>query len=276
MTEPRMPLHVLPEPELEDALRGLGRSLAAPAVQAGPEDPAARAGRRIAEAGGIGLRPRAWRLRRSLVLAVAVVLVLAAVAAAVGLGLPGLRFVFGDPTPFPSPVPAASLVPTGPVGPPGSELGLGTAVSLADAERMAGFDLRLSTDPTIGPPDAAYVASFGAVSLVWEPAPNLPATEFGGVGLLITEFRGDVDEGYFEKVLHFDTTVTRVTVDGEPGYWIAGPPHFFIYLDPRGEPVEDSRRIVGDTLAWTDGELTLRLESALGMEAALGLAESFE
>lgn len=272
MTEPRMALHVLPDPALEDALRGLGSSLAIPAVRAGPDDPAARAGRRIAEAGGSLPMLRAWRLRRSLVLAVAAVLVIAAVAAAVGLGLPGLRFVFGDPPP----VPSTSPTPTGPVGPPGSGLGLGTAVSVAEAERTAGFDLRLPTDPTVGPPDAAYVASFGAVSLVWEPAPNLPATAFGGVGLLITEFRGDVDEGYFEKALHFDAVVTRVTVGGERGYWISGPPHFFIYLDPRGEPVEDSRRIVGDTLVWTDGELTLRLESALGMEAALGLAETFE
>jgi hypothetical protein len=272
MTDPRMPLHLLPDPTLEDALRRLGPSLAVPAVRAGPNDPAARARRRIAEAGGTSPRLRAWRLRRGLVLAVAALLVMAAVAAAVGLGLPGLRFVFGDP----SPVPSASPVPTGPVGPPGSGLGLGTAVTLAEAERMAGFDLRLPTDPTIGPPDAAYLASFGAVSLAWEPAPNLPATDFGGVGLLITEFRGGVDEGYLEKALRSDATLTPVTVGGERGYWIAGPPHFFIYIDPRGEPVDDSRRVVGDTLVWTDGELTLRLESALGMEGALALAETLE
>ena len=42
MTEPRMPLHVLPAPALEDALRGLGTSLAIPAVRAVPDDPAAR------------------------------------------------------------------------------------------------------------------------------------------------------------------------------------------------------------------------------------------
>ena len=42
--------------------------------------------------------------------------------------------------------------------------------------------------------------------------------------------------------------VTPVTVGGNPGYWISGPPHFFYYVDPSGKDVDDSHRIVGDTL----------------------------
>jgi hypothetical protein len=38
--------------------------------------------------------------------------------------------------------------------------------------------------------------------------------------------------------------------------------------------VSDSRRWVGDTLLWTDGGTTYRLETALGRDAAIRIAES--
>ena len=65
-----------------------------------------------------------------------------------------------------------------------------------------------------------------------------------------------------------------MTVNGGRGFWISGPQHFFYYVDPSGAIVEDSRRSVGDTLIWTDGDVTYRLESRLGMEEAIRLAES--
>jgi hypothetical protein len=273
VAEPRTPLHALPDAALEDALRELARGLAVPAARIGSDDAAARARRRIVEAGGSGAPLRTWRVRRSLILAVAALLVVAAVAAAVGLGLPGLRFVFGE---TPPPEEMASPAATAPDGPPGSALGLGTPLSLDEAERRSDLAVRMPTDPTVGSPDAVYLAPFGAVSLVWAPGPGLPATDDGGVGLLVTQFRGGVDDGYVEKTLRSDAQLTPVTVDGGRGHWIAGPPHFFVYVGPDGEPVEDSRRIVGDTLVWTDGDVTYRLESSLGMQAAIRLAETLE
>ena len=41
-----------------------------------------------------------------------------------------------------------------------------------------------------------------------------------------------------------------------------------------GVEVEDTRRSVGDTLIWTDGDVTYRLESRLAMADAIRLAES--
>ena len=151
-------------------------------------------------------------------------------------------------------------------------MGLGTAVSLDDAARIGGLDLVLPTGPAIGPPDAVYTLA-NRVALVWSERPGLPADPDYGVGLLLSEFRGNVDDGYYQKTLDGSAQVTPVTVNGHPGYWISGAPHFFYYVDPSGKAVDDSHRIVGDTLIWADGEVTYRLELQLPMEAAIRLAE---
>jgi hypothetical protein len=277
VAEPRSPLHAASDEALTAALRDLAAAVAFPQAAAGAgspgaEDLATRARRRIVESGIEPRRAGRWPLRRSVVLALAALLVVAAVAAAVVLGLPGLRIVFG-PGPSPGPV-ATATVPTS--GPPGATLGLGSAVSLADAERLAGLDVLLPSDPAIGPPDAMYLGPYGRVSLVWRVRPGLPETLSGGIGLLISEFRGSVDEGYVQKVVGSGAQLTRVTVDGGRGFWIDGPPHFFMYVGPDGQMVEDSHRAVGDTLAWTVGGVTYRIESSLGMEDAIRLAESLE
>ena len=91
---------------------------------------------------------------------------------------------------------------------------------------------------------------------------------------MISEFRGNVDAGFFEKILGPGTTLTKVTVGGSPGYWISGAPHFFFYIDPQGQAVNDDHPTVGDVLLWTKGDVTYRLETSLGMAAAIRLAES--
>jgi hypothetical protein len=264
------------------ALRELGGAIAIPdALPAAGPDLAARSRARIEASGTEPRRGRtAWwfgragrrPLRRSLVLAVAALLVLAAVAGAVTAWLPGIRIIFGD-----GPPPSATASPSGaigsPLGPIGMTLGLGTSVPLDEAERVAGIDLILPADPAIGPPDAVFVNA-GRVSLVWAARPGLPAAGTDGIGLLISEFRGVVDDGYYRKVVNAPASVTEVTVNRSRGFFISGPPHFFVYVDENGNDVDASHRVVGDTLIWADGQVTYRLESGLDMEAAIRLAES--
>jgi hypothetical protein len=45
-----------------------------------------------------------------------------------------------------------------------------------------------------------------------------------------------------------------------------------MYVDPHGKFVNDDRRVVGDTLLWTTGDVTYRLETSLGLAGALGIA----
>ena len=51
-------------------------------------------------------------------------------------------------------------------------------------------------------------------------------------------------------------------------------PHFFYYVDPTNQVVDDTHRTVGDTLIWNDGEVTYRIESQLDMDDAIRIAES--
>ena len=111
------------------------------------------------------------------------------------------------------------------------------------------------------------------VALVWAASDRLPATQEPGVGLVLTAFRGAVDDGWFTKVLGPGTTLERVPVGGQPGYWVSGDPHQFFYEGPKGF-VEESRRRVGDVLLWADGPITYRLETSLGRDAAIAIAET--
>jgi hypothetical protein len=215
-----------------------------------------------------GARP----IRRSLLIAVALLLIAATVAAAIGLGLPGIRILFGPaPTasvPLPTRSPATGL-------PIGSSLGIGVVVTLEEAATLVEFAPRLPTREGIGSADVAYVAPGGRLTLVWAARPGLPEIVGApGIGLLVTEFRGTVDTGMFEKQVIEGATVEEVRVGGQPGYWIGNAPHGLVYRDPTGTYVEESRRMVGDALIWRDGDLTMRLETSLGLDETIRIAES--
>lgn len=289
-----LPLHLRSDAELEDALRGLGNTIDWPMASereaAGgadrPADLAAAVRARI-EAGEAGEAPtrsrwretwRAWRpVRRVLVMALLALLalaILAAIAGAAGFGLPGLRIGLGTapvgppPTLAPSPDRSPAVVP-------GSDMQLGEQVTLADLDTRAGFPVRWPQDPAIGPPDAAWIDPDlgGQVTLVWSTRPGLPDTLQPGVGLVMTAFRGGVDNGFLNKAVAGGTTVQLERVDGDRAFWISGDPHFFYYTSAGGQ-VFDPRRWVGDALLWSDGPVTHRLESALGRARTVELAES--
>jgi hypothetical protein len=47
-------------------------------------------------------------------------------------------------------------------------------------------------------------------------------------------------------------------------------------MSPDGQHIDEGRRWVGDALIWQDGELTYRIETSLGKDAAIRIAESFQ
>ena len=204
-----------------------------------------------------------------------ILLALAALAGASVLGLPGLRLILGPPPVTVSPPPSLEPSRSPALGAPGATMGLGVAVPLADLNARAGFAVTWPSDPAIGPPGAAYVnaALGGQVSLVWRSRADLPDTLEPGVGLVLTEFRGAVDGGFFSKALGSGTTAQPVLVHGQRAFWLTGDPHFFFYTGPDGF-VHEERRWVGDALIWARGPLTYRLETSLGQAMALRMAES--
>jgi hypothetical protein len=275
------------------ALRELGPDIDWPTIATTP-DLATRVRVGLTDQARRPVRPhwhvaRRWRIaRRGLVLAVVLVLALAAVASAIALGLPGLRLVLGDlpvsltpassvpATAAPSGSAGAAAAPT--AGPPGSAMGLGREVDLAEAEAAAGRTIHLPTDPSLGPPDVVYVepAKRDAVALVWADGADLPTTTEPGVGLVIVAFDGTTGPEWYTKVIDGGTTLESVVVAGNAGFWISGDAHFFYVIDENDQVIEDSRRWVGDTLVWSDGPVTYRLESGLGRDAAIRIAESLE
>ena len=289
MTE-RRSMADLTDDRLGEALRDLAAYIAVPALDhPGAVDPARRARLRIEAAGRV---PAPWwtrlpqvpRLGRGLVLAIVAALAIAVAAGAIGLGLPGIRIVpapSGSPgastaaqgsAPSTSPSIAPPALPT-PSGPLGSGLGLGTQIALTDVASAADFPIVLPTAPGVDRPVTAWLL-YGRLTLIWAESPTLPTTRSPGVGLLLSEFRGSVDDRYFQKLVGQGTTVETVQLGGEAAYWISGAPHEIIFVDPNGEPQFDGRRSVGDTLLWARDGITYRIESALGRDATIALAES--
>jgi hypothetical protein len=288
---------------LEVALRSLAGEIdwppAAPATADGTTtgpDIATRV--RVRLSSGERRRSRRWwspggrPVRRSLVFAIVALLALAIVAGAVGLGLPGLRIMFGEAPAslLPSPVAtdaatdgatsSSSPTPT-PTLPPiaGMRLNLGRQVELDEVQALAGVVPRLPADERLGPPDSVWVdsAKSDQVAYVWKAGPSLPETSERGVGLILMRFAGRSDDEFYQKVLSSGTRLQTVTVDGHDGFWISGEMHFFFYERPDGTGyVDDGRRWVGDALIWSDGRATYRIESALGRDATIALAESIE
>jgi hypothetical protein len=245
------------------------------AAPAGGPDLAVRVRVRLGEAPRPAPRAIWWRpARRGLVLALLALLALAAVAGAIGLGLPGLRLTLAEPSASPPPTPVPSA--TAPVGPAGSSLELGELVPIEEAQAWGAGPLRLPTDTRFGPPDAVYLdRSRGRqVAMVWAADAALPASLEPGIGAILMAFDGTVEEEYYEKILGMGTTIERVTVGGQPGFWISGAPHFFVYESTSGGFVDDGRRWVGDALIWSDGTTTYRLETSLGRDAAIEIAET--
>lgn len=181
------------------------------------------------------------------------------------LGLRGVRIEVTRPVPG---TPSLS---------PGPAPDLGPRVSLAEAERQVGFEILLPDHPGLGPPDEVHVDPLfisEQAFLVYRPRPGIPEAEATGVGLLISEFRGRADADFYKKISEGPASVQFVRVNGGDGFWIEGL-HEVSYLDPNGVLVQDTTRIADNVLLWEQGNLTLRLESALSLDEALRIARSF-
>jgi hypothetical protein len=137
-------------------------------------------------------------------------------------------------------------------------------MSLQEARHQVSFPILVPT--ALGRPAEVVVSDRGrVVSLIYRQRP------YGLV--LIDEFAGQVDQIYFEKLVHF-TDVTQVEVNGAPGLWIKGP-HDLMYVARDGTPdVASPRLTTGNTLIWGTRQVAVRLEGDLGQAAALAIANS--
>jgi hypothetical protein len=250
---------------LETRLREIGGRLAFPAV-----DVAAAVRARVAEAPGpqrarVIAFPRGRSMRRAVAAAVAAVLLLGGAALAGRLGVPGLKVIFEpNATPTPTHVPV------------GRNLFLGKPTTVSAARGAVGFTIITPHGQGLGPA-SVYIGTKpvgGRVSLVYPPRPGLPRSRYTNAGLLITQFSGQLDESFVKKLIFGGTRVTNVQVNGDQGLWFSGPPHELFYVDQDGSEFADSERLAGNTLVWSHGGVTIRLECRCGLPKALTIARS--
>lgn len=175
------------------------------------------------------------------------------------LEVAGIRFEFGE---IPNLSPPTVLVP-------------GERVALESAQLAVDFPILIPT--ALEPPTAVHLVEWELgiqVFLAWEASERLPEVGVSGTGLLLAEFRADLDEAFFGKILEGGTSVEQVRVDGGSAFWLSGAPHVFMFETGRRDLVEDETRLSGNVLVWERDGITYRLESSLNLEAALAIAES--
>jgi hypothetical protein len=174
------------------------------------------------------------------------------------LEVAGIRFEFGDGPDLPVPT---NLTP-------------GVQVDMEEASRAVDFPIIVPS--ALPPPDAVHLLQWelgSQVFLSWAASERLPEVGASGIGVLLAEFRANLNEQFFEKLLVAGTTVDRVEVAGVPAFWLAGAPHVFMF-DAGGPLVEDSTRLTGNVLVWEADGITYRLESNLSLDESLVIAES--
>jgi hypothetical protein len=239
-------------PDLERTLVELGRGLS------WPETPALASRVRARLAARRPSRRLALPERRTLALAFALLAVAVGAVMAVPqtraaiLEFLGLRSV------------AIERVEELPTVPRESDLGLGSPVEIDEVE----VPWEIVVPAELGEPDAVYYRPDppgGMVSLLYgtEQAPQA----------ILTQFQATVDDVVAKKLATV-TRVEQVLVDGEPGLWLSGAPHVFLYLDRTGNVREETVRLAGNVLLWERGSLTLRLEADVSRAEALAIARS--
>ena len=253
---------------LDRMLSQLGRELDWPDTP----DLAPRVRARLADAEPRRRRPRPLvaGLRRSFALALVLLLVLAAVTAAAVpavrdavlefLGLQGATVERRVSLPTP---------------PPERPLELGRRTTLQGASESLAFEPLVPAPPA--DPDGVYVrrgVPGGELSLAYLPRPGLPRARSTRLGLLVSEFRGDLDPNYVGKVVGPGAVAEELTLETEPALWIEGVPHFFFYRGPEGQTIESELRLAQNVLLVERGDLLVRLEGAFSREQAIRIAGS--
>ena len=144
-------------------------------------------------------------------------------------------------------------------------LELGTPTTLEAARRQVPGLLEPRGDE-LGEPDAVFAERLKPgppVTFVWGD-PERPR-------LLLTQVRGSY---HFEKLVHGNQGgITLTEVGGEDAAWIEGEPHVVFYESGDGTGVLPGR-LARNTLVWSRGPVTLRLEGDLSREEAERIARS--
>ena len=223
-------------------------------------------------------RPARLRLIAAVAFALLALLAIAGVAAGLGFRLPGFDIVFVERLPSAAAVPG-SIAPTGSgsaVAPPtaGAQRNLGSPIPVSDAVVLD--RPRVLVPASMPTPDAAYVIGAGdrrIVTLAWRAGPGQARLPSSDLALTVMAVPGDIEDSLIKKIATPDTSVALVSVNGDRGWWISGAPHELLIERPDGQVGSIPAAIAGDTLVFARDGTLYRLESSLGRDATVAIAE---
>ena len=145
--------------------------------------------------------------------------------------------------------------------------------SVTEASRVAGFTVR--TPAALGEPSAIYVETAPVrVTIVYASVKGIPLSPQAGVSAIVVEFKGTLETQVMSKAIGPGTTLDAVPLGSGVAYYLAGQPHQFFFRDPAGNIQPETLRLAGNTLLWTDGGVTYRLEAQVGLDEAVRIASS--
>jgi hypothetical protein len=246
--------------DLDRELLALGDAIAWPAT---PDLAGAVQARIVAEPRPVRRSPRV-RLPRRLVPALVAVLVVLVAFGALLAASPGVRATLRDWLGIGTV--SIKRVDRLPDLSPARQLELGRRVNTAQAARHLGHPV--VTIRALGAPDAIYAGAAvvpAQVSLVYVARPGLPPGT-ARIGALLDEISGD-QLPFIQKLVDARARVVRVDVNGAEGIFVSG--RHAVFLPDQLKP-----RLAGNTVLWVRDGVTYRLETALGVDAALRLARS--
>ena len=171
--------------------------------------------------------------------------------------------------PTPSPLPSGST---------GERLHLGSPTTLEAAQQKVSW--KIAVPSRLGRPDEVYLKepptgpTQDEVTLVYASSPDIAASRFTGVSVLVMEARGKFNEIFFQKTLGSGGTIEEVNVGGHVGYWVTGEPHDFFFIDADGRQYFDTLRLAGNTLIFDDNGTLVRIEGDMTKDQAIRIAVS--
>ena len=275
------------EVDVEQQLRLAAATAAWPSTPDLRSGVLARIGALQAEPGGAAVpRPvpatRPTRLRPvvALALALLVLLALAGVAGGLGFRLPGLDINLVERLPSVAAVPGSIAPATGPgsfgaTPPAGALSNLGSPIPVADA---LAFDRpRVLLPASMPAPEVAYVIGAGdrrIVTFAWRAGHGETRIPSSDLALTVMAVPGTAEDALIEKNLDRGSSIQPVSVGDDRGWWISGAPHELLFERPDGQVGTVRSAIAGDTLVFERDGTLYRLESALGRDATIAIAES--
>jgi len=221
------------------------------------------------------LRKLAWSLTIILILASSLMLIPPARAAILEFIQIGIVRIFrAEPTPLPVPneefpvtmmpvtaTPQSTRQPLIPI-----LESMAGEVTLVEAQQRVRYTLLLPTYPTdLGNPDRVFVqdADGNMVILVW-----LDPGQPDGIKMSL-HF---IPSGSWAIQKIEPVIIQETTIGGQRAIWTVGP----YPLRLSDGSIEFTRLIDGHVLIWAEGDVTYRLETDLGLEEAVKIAESLE